>query len=122
MPVWVKDMHAEEKYTKPPHARYTEASLIKKLDDLGIGRPSTYATMIKKVQEEQARQFDMPRKNMPTENDMGPIKNPKKGIEEGLTKGMGGKALGLKKGGSVSSASKRADGCATKGKTRGRII
>lgn len=56
MPVWVNDMHAEEKYTKPPHARYTEASLIKKLDDLGIGRPSTYATMIKKVQEEQ-RQY-----------------------------------------------------------------
>ena len=32
------------------------------------------------------------------------------------------KALGFKKGGSVSSASKRADGCATKGKTRGRMV
>ena len=31
-------------------------------------------------------------------------------------------AVGLKKGGSVSSASKRADGCATKGKTKGRFV
>lgn len=78
----------------------------------------------KKVQEEQARQFDMPRKNMPTENDMGPLpeKNVKKGIEEGLKKGMGGKSLGLKKGGKVSSASKRADGIAIKGKTKGKIV
>lgn len=44
-------MNSEEKYTKPPHARYTEASLVKKLDELGIGRPSTYASMIKKVQD-----------------------------------------------------------------------
>ncbi len=32
------------------------------------------------------------------------------------------KELGMKKGGSVSSASKRADGCATKGKTKGRMV
>jgi hypothetical protein len=32
------------------------------------------------------------------------------------------KKMGMKKGGKVSSASKRADGCATKGKTRGKII
>ena len=32
------------------------------------------------------------------------------------------KELGMKKGGSVSSASKRADGCAVKGKTKGRIV
>jgi hypothetical protein len=34
----------------------------------------------------------------------------------------GTKPKGMKKGGSVSSASKRADGCATKGKTRGKMI
>ena len=32
------------------------------------------------------------------------------------------KKIGMKKGGKVSSASKRADGCATKGKTRGRMV
>ena len=42
---------ALEKYTKPPQGRYNEASLIKKLDELGIGRPSTYATMISNVQD-----------------------------------------------------------------------
>jgi hypothetical protein len=34
---------------------------------------------------------------------------------------MTGKPTGYKKGGSVSSASKRADGCAVKGKTRGKV-
>lgn len=44
-------IQAEEKLTKPPQPHYQEASLIKKLDELGIGRPSTYATMITNVQE-----------------------------------------------------------------------
>ncbi len=43
-------MTATEKYTTPP-SRYTEASLVKKLEELGIGRPSTYAPTITKIME-----------------------------------------------------------------------
>jgi hypothetical protein len=44
-----------------------------------------------------------------------------KALLKGAKEGMGGKSLGMKKGGSVSSASKRADGIAKQGKTRGKI-
>ncbi|MCC7506812.1 MAG: type I DNA topoisomerase [Saprospiraceae bacterium] len=43
-------MTATERYTRPP-ARYTEAGLVKKLEELGIGRPSTYAPTITKIME-----------------------------------------------------------------------
>ncbi len=42
-------MTATERYSRPP-ARYTEASLVKKLEELGIGRPSTYAPTISTIQ------------------------------------------------------------------------
>ena len=40
---------AKEVFSRPP-ARYSEGSLVKKLEDLGIGRPSTYATILDTIQ------------------------------------------------------------------------
>ncbi|MFK8104349.1 MAG: DNA topoisomerase, partial [Saprospiraceae bacterium] len=47
----LKEMTGTERFTRPP-ARFTEAGLVKKLEELGIGRPSTYAPTISKIMEE----------------------------------------------------------------------
>lgn len=48
--VKLKDLFPEQHFTQPP-ARYSDASLIKKLEDLGVGRPSTYAPTISTIQQ-----------------------------------------------------------------------
>ncbi len=47
---FLKDAKSEQKFTEPP-ARYSEATLIKELEANGIGRPSTYASIVNTIQE-----------------------------------------------------------------------
>jgi len=46
----LNNVDIEQKFTQPP-ARYNQASLIQALEELGIGRPSTYVTIINKIME-----------------------------------------------------------------------
>ena len=49
-PIVVHDLAAKGHSTQPP-ARFTEASLVKRLEELGVGRPSTYATVMQTIQD-----------------------------------------------------------------------
>jgi len=49
-PLPLQRLSATERFSAPP-ARYTEASLVKKLEEMGIGRPSTYAPTISTIQK-----------------------------------------------------------------------
>jgi len=48
----VKKINPKQHFTQPP-SRYNEASLVKALEELGIGRPSTYASIITTIQDRQ---------------------------------------------------------------------
>lgn len=49
-PLFYQDLNAAQKFTQPP-ARFNDASLVKELEKLGIGRPSTYASIISVIQD-----------------------------------------------------------------------
>jgi DNA topoisomerase-1 len=64
-------LHADQHFTEPP-PRYSEASLVKALEEHGIGRPSTYATIISTLQDREYVEMDQ-RRFVPT--DIGKIVN-----------------------------------------------
>ena len=47
-----REVEGRQHFTEPP-SRFTEASLVKALEELGIGRPSTYATIVQTVQRRE---------------------------------------------------------------------
>ncbi|MDE2030281.1 MAG: type I DNA topoisomerase, partial [Alphaproteobacteria bacterium] len=55
-----KEIKPEQHFTQPP-PRYSEASLVKKLEELGIGRPSTYASIMQVLQDRDYVRLDKKR-------------------------------------------------------------
>lgn len=82
-----KKITAVEKFTRPS-ARYTEAGLVKKLEELGIGRPSTYAPTIQTIQN---REYVDKREILPQEREIVKMTLSKTGIKkEVLAEKFGG--------------------------------
>jgi len=63
--VSVQDIRAEQHFTEPP-PRYSEASLVKSLEEFGIGRPSTYASIIQTLLRRKYVELDR-RRFIPTD-------------------------------------------------------
>ena len=61
----ISEIKSDQHFTAPP-ARYTEASLVKKLEELGIGRPSTYATIMSTIVDRKYVEQDRQRRFHPT--------------------------------------------------------
>lgn len=63
--VTITELEPAQHFTQPP-ARYTEASLVKKLEELGIGRPSTYATIMSTIVDRKYVEQDKQHRFHPT--------------------------------------------------------
>ncbi len=61
----IKSLKPEQHFTQPP-ARFTEASLVKNLEELGIGRPSTYATIMSTIVDRKYVEQDKQHRFHPT--------------------------------------------------------
>lgn len=82
-----KKITATEKFTKPS-ARFTEAGLVRKLEELGIGRPSTYAPTIQTIQN---REYVDKREILPQEREIVKMTLGKSGVKkEVLSEKFGG--------------------------------
>lgn len=62
----IQKVDPKQHFTQPP-PRYTEASLVKELEKAGIGRPSTYATILKTIQLRSYTTLDTKKRFVPTE-------------------------------------------------------
>jgi DNA topoisomerase-1 len=65
-PVALDGIDSKQHFTQPP-ARFTQASLVKEMEKEGIGRPSTYATILKTIQARAYTELDTKKRFIPTE-------------------------------------------------------
>ena len=114
--------NGNEKY-KPPKEKFGPSEYDKKAEKVKQENEKAKAEASKMAEEQRAKaKAESPRTYTERLQDMGRLSKPTGGGGGGDFTGMKGLDKPFKAGGKISSASKRADGCAIKGKTKGRMI